>query len=62
MSDKSRIFLLAIAGLLLTGCVVREGGGYDRGYYDRGYGYGDRGRYEQRGYYDNDHRGDHYWR
>src|SRR5260221_8496217 len=32
--NRSKFLLLAFAGLIMTGCVVREGGGY----YGRGYG------------------------
>jgi hypothetical protein len=46
--NTTKFLLLAFAGLIMTGCVVREGGGY----YGRGYG-----GYEQRGYYE--HRGDY---
>jgi hypothetical protein len=46
----NKFLLLTLAGLIMTGCVVREGGG---GYYGRGYS----GGYEQRSYYD--HRGDY---
>jgi hypothetical protein len=66
----NRILLLTLAALIMTGCVVREDGGY----YSRGYGYGDygrygysdydrHGRYEQRGEYrhwDDEH--GRYWR
>ena len=41
--NKTKLLLLALAGLIMTGCVIREGGG---GYYGGGYG-----GYEQRGYY-----------
>jgi hypothetical protein len=65
-----RILLLALASVIMAGCVVREDGGY----YGRRYGYGDygrygysdydrHGRYEQRGEYrhwDDDHA--RYWR
>ena len=55
----TKLLLLALAGLVMTGCIVREGGGY----YGRGYGYEQRGYYD-RGYYD--HRDDYgrprYWR
>jgi hypothetical protein len=46
--NTTKFLLLAFAGLIMTGCVVREGGGY----YGRGYG-----GYEQRSYYDS--RGDY---
>jgi hypothetical protein len=57
----NRILLLALVALVVTGCVVREGGGYDRGY---GYNDYDRhGRYEQRGYYwHGDDERSRYWR
>ena len=32
----TKLLLLALAGLVMTGCIVREGGGY----YGRGGGYG----------------------
>jgi hypothetical protein len=59
MRTASKLTLLALAGLILSGCVVREGGGYyGRGYgYERGYGYADRDHYEYHGY-DRDH---YYW-
>ena len=40
--NKTKLLLLALAGLIMTGCVIREGGG---GYYGGGYG-----GYEQRGH------------
>jgi len=59
--NKTKLLLLALAGLVMTGCVVREGGGY----YDRGYGgYEQRGYYDQRGDYDrhDDYGRPRYWR
>jgi hypothetical protein len=60
MHAVSKLILVAVAGVILSGCVVREGGGYyGRGYgYDRGYGYAERDRYEHRDY-DRDR---YYWR
>ena len=58
----NRILLLALAGLIMAGCVVRDDGGY----YGRRYGYSDydrHARYEQRGEYrhwDDEH--SRYWR
>jgi hypothetical protein len=50
--------LLALAvGPMLTGCVGREGAGYDRGY-----GYGEGVRYERGEYQHDELRGDHFWR
>jgi len=60
--NKTKLLLLALAGLIMTGCVVREGGG---GYYGGGYGgYEQRGYYSQRGDYDHhDNYGrPQYWR
>jgi hypothetical protein len=60
--NKTKLLLLALAGLIMTGCVIREGGG---GYYGGGYGgYEQRGYYSQRGEYDrHDNYGrPQYWR
>ena len=57
--NTTKFLLLAFAGLIMTGCIVREGGGY----YGRGYGYEQRGYYD-RGYYDHhdDYGRPRYWR
>jgi len=57
--EPTKLLLLALAGLVMTGCIVREGGGY----YGRGYGYEQRGYYD-RGYYDHhdDYGRPRYWR
>ena len=59
--NTTKLLLLALAGLVMTGCVVREGGGY----YGRGYGgHEQRSYYDQRGYYDrhDDYGRPRYWR
>ncbi len=59
--NKTKLLLLALAGLIMAGCVVREGGGY----YGGGYGgYEQRGYYSQRGDYDrhDDYGRPRYWR
>jgi hypothetical protein len=60
--NKTKLLLLALAGLIMTGCVIREGGG---GYYGGGYGgYEQRGYYSQRGDYGHhdDYGRPQYWR